>query len=351
MGNISSTEKRRRHSRYKLPKPVGGRTRDVVENLRSRSSDEQGGSAVGDDFGGGELQREAQLLSGGKKITIVNDDLPSTVHMESEENRDAMSVSRVPSGSEVDLVPSSVDSDLSLDKTVRTRITWKGPGTSVYVTGTFTRWKKMVPLPKDEQTNYHTATVHLPMGIQKLQFVVDDEWTHSDDLPKATDSFGQLVNIINVDENGHYLDAKESQDQPFTFALPSQHSHQQMSYDYCTDIPSVFVNPVDAEQFYSEGYCDPPQLPPQLEAVIIDDGRSKFDDTSILPIPNHVVINHMAASTVKNNVIAVATSTRYYNKYVTQILHSPLSLQTAPKDDNNHHTTKDSAKAEKVDRN
>lgn len=327
----------------------------MVENLRSRSSDEQGGSVAGDDFGGGELQREAQLLSDGKKITIVNEDLPSTAHLESEENDNpgAMSVSRVPSGSEVDLVPSSADSDLSLDKTVRTHLTWKGPGTSVYVTGTFTRWKKMVPLLKDEQSNYHTATVHLPVGIQKLQFVVDDEWTHSDDLPKATDSFGQLVNIINVDENGHYLDAKESQDQPFTFALPSQHSHQQKSYDYCTDIPSVFVNPVDAEQFYSEGNCDPPQLPPQLEAVIIDEGRSKFDDTSILPIPNHVVINHMAASTVKNNVIAVATSTRYYNKYVTQILHSPLSLQTVPpKDDKDHQaTTKHSAKAETVGEN
>lgn len=44
------------------------------------------------------------------------------------------------------------------------------------------------------------------------------------------------------------------------------------------------------------------------------------DDNSVLPIPNHVVLNHLGTSAIKNGVLAVATTMRYHQK-----VHRPFS--------------------------
>jgi len=38
------------------------------------------------------------------------------------------------------------------------------------------------------------------------------------------------------------------------------------------------------------------------------------DDNSVLPVPNHVVLNHLGTSAIKNGVLAVGTTTRYHRK-------------------------------------
>jgi hypothetical protein len=43
-------------------------------------------------------------------------------------------------------------------------------------------------------------------------------------------------------------------------------------------------------------------------------GTATPDDNSILPIPNHVVLNHLTASAIRNGVLAVGTTTRYKRK-------------------------------------
>lgn len=44
------------------------------------------------------------------------------------------------------------------------------------------------------------------------------------------------------------------------------------------------------------------------------EGTATPDDNSILPIPNHVVLNHLTASAIRNGVLAVGTTTRYKRK-------------------------------------
>lgn len=48
-------------------------------------------------------------------------------------------------------------------------------------------------------------------------------------------------------------------------------------------------------------------LPPSV-------GTARPDDNSILPIPNHVVLNHLTASAIRNGTLAVGTTTRYKRK-------------------------------------
>jgi hypothetical protein len=38
------------------------------------------------------------------------------------------------------------------------------------------------------------------------------------------------------------------------------------------------------------------------------------DDASVLPVPSHVVLQHLCTSAIKNGVVAVATTTRYRKK-------------------------------------
>ena len=48
------------------------------------------------------------------------------------------------------------------------------------------------------------------------------------------------------------------------------------------------------------------------------------DDNSILPVPNHVVLNHLTASAIKNGTLAVGTTTRYRKKYISTVLIRPV---------------------------
>lgn len=47
------------------------------------------------------------------------------------------------------------------------------------------------------------------------------------------------------------------------------------------------------------------------------------DDNSILPVPSHVVLNHLSTSSIRNGVLAVSDTVRYKNKYITTIYYKP----------------------------
>ncbi|KAG8846905.1 hypothetical protein FRB96_001750 [Tulasnella sp. 330] len=52
--------------------------------------------------------------------------------------------------------------------------------------------------------------------------------------------------------------------------------------------------------------------------------ESLGDDNSVLPVPNHVVLNHLGTSAIKNGVLAVGTTTRYHRKYISTIYYKPI---------------------------
>lgn len=66
------------------------------------------------------------------------------------------------------------------------------------------------------------------------------------------------------------------------------------------------------------GGVPPPSLPAQLEkgplnhAAYVTQGSG--DDNSILPKPDHSVINHLAASPIKGGFLSVGVTTRYKRK-------------------------------------
>lgn len=58
----------------------------------------------------------------------------------------------------------------------------------------------------------------------------------------------------------------------------------------------------------------PPSLPGFLGKPILNAAVLMKDDNSVLNMPNHTVLNHLATSSIKNGVLAVSATTRYRNK-------------------------------------
>lgn len=133
---------------------------------------------------------------------------------------------------------------------------------------------------------------------------------------------------------------------------------------YSSEIPEMFVN----YEFFKGKASDyelpePPQLPAHLNNVLLnkmlanqqqnhaqnipnvggDPGFAKRPalrraDSSYyasnkeayhLLIPNHVILNHLMTTSIRNDVLTVACITRYSGKFVTQIMHSPADTMGA----------------------
>lgn len=247
-------------------------------------------------------------------------------------------LSRANSGEEVDLVDHEQE-----EEKFDTKIVWKQGGSNVYVTGSFTGWRKMIKLSQHDNGEFATV-LKLPAGTHRMRFLVDNELRCSDYLPTATDSMGNLVNYIEVGDE--VSDERPSQrpriERNVTTSMIGDEDDDDLGdnyerlkddesvvylepeREYGTEIPQVFTDPEVMDKFVSSDFVTPPVLPPHLEGVILNSDSTEKDNNSILPIPNHVVLNHLATTSIKHNVLAVASISRYSRKYVTQVLYAPL---------------------------
>ncbi|EJS43841.1 sip2p [Saccharomyces arboricola H-6] len=249
---------------------------------------------------------------------------------------------------------------------VPVEIRWQQGGSKVYVTGSFTKWRKMIGLLPDSNKSgsFHVKLRLLP-GTHRFRFIVDNELRINDFLPTATDQMGNFVNYIEVKQQEKELPAeKKSSKKAYSMKPPTSDRssialqigkdpddfgdgytrfHEDLSakpsLEYTTNIPAVFTDPSVMERYYytldreqnnnDTSWLTPPQLPPQLENVILNKYYATQDqfnenNTGALPIPNHVVLNHLVTSSIKHNTLCVASIVRYKQKYVTQILYTPI---------------------------
>lgn len=61
-------------------------------------------------------------------------------------------------------------------------------------------------------------------------------------------------------------------------------------------------------------FPSPPGLPLFLGKSILNGTTPMKDDNSVLNMPNHTVLNHLATSSIKNDVLATSITTRYMRK-------------------------------------
>ncbi|KAK9721192.1 galactose metabolism- protein [Basidiobolus ranarum] len=219
-----------------------------------------------------------------------------------------------------------------VDSLVPTIISWTQGGTNVYVTGTFNEWKHKIRL--NRSTTDFTTVINFPPGRHRLKFIIDEEWKCSNDLLIAPDADGNLVNFIDV-STGYEIsglqcnqegDGNSENKNELASPLGSP------SGSYSNDIPEYLTSLDKGDSFASPSSTTdkvtkkPPTLPPHLEKVLLNSANVSKDDTMMLPVPNHVVLNHLYACSIRDGVMAVAGTTRYRQKYMSTVYYRPVVL-------------------------
>jgi len=183
----------------------------------------------------------------------------------------------------------------------------------------------------------------------------------SQDLPTTVDFGNNLVNYIEVSADdiprdtpvtaegtGTPVASTEAQPQaPVTQAEikaaaeekekevkpPPRKKHVLPPGRYSSQIPQYLLDLDKAEDSSAYQYAaaaieklpTPPSLPGFLGKPILNAATPMKDDNSVLIMPNHTVLNHLATSSIKNSILAVSATTRYKRKYVTTIMYKPTS--------------------------
>jgi len=238
--------------------------------------------------------------------------------------------------------------------TVQTVIEWTRPGHRVYVTGTFANWEKKFRMHHKKDGNQgQFVTIALPPGTHHLMFLVDDVMMTNPDLPTAVDFNNMLVNYVEIAtedlvkprrESNQTVTEKREVVYPAVVSEEDEEGVEQPLHDADQTIEEV--KPGDFRQIVPRALSDidlpdddpryqdaarvisdlsgPPTLPLFLGKAILNSQLPNKDDSSVLGLPNHTVLNHLMTSSVKNGVLATSVTTRYRDKYVTTISFKPV---------------------------
>ncbi len=222
--------------------------------------------------------------------------------------------------------------------------------------------------------NDFTYIHNLKRGKHAFKFIVDDEWRFAPDQPTVADIEGRINNFIDVTDFKPYTGDKDferekaaayysksrtekvaspagggkgapnsaggagvnvgvgvgvgvGQDIPAdgTAAAPADGSAAAAA-------PDTFTDP-DGEEFshnmpdLDEYTKDPPPLPPHLRHIILNK-PPQLSDTAALPVPQHVALNHLYCTAIKDNMMVLGVTQRFRTKFVTTVYYSPELSKT-----------------------
>lgn len=80
------------------------------------------------------------------------------------------------------------------------------------------------------------------------------------------------------------------------------------------DSPSSAASRFRRANAAAQAQPSPPSLPLFLSKSILNGATPMKDDSSVLIMPNHTVLNHLATTNIKNGVLATSATTRYKKK-------------------------------------
>ncbi|XP_006005535.1 5'-AMP-activated protein kinase subunit beta-2 [Latimeria chalumnae] len=192
-----------------------------------------------------------------------------------------------------------------------TVIRWPEGGKEVYIAGSFNNWSTKIPLTKSH--NDFVAILDLPEGEHQYKFLVDGQWVHDPSEPIVTSQMGTINNLIHV---------KKSDFEVFD-ALELDSLESSDTSDLSSSPPGLY-----SQEMYvfrpEERVKIPPILPPHLLQVILNKDTSISCDPALLPEPNHVMLNHLYALSIKDGIMVLSATHRYKKKYVTSLLYKPI---------------------------
>lgn len=162
-------------------------------------------------------------------------------------------------------------------------------------------------VPKSRRESERSASRPIPKAVHPPLMLPEDQETESD------------VETPGIDETPDSAEPPEEEILLGDFRQMMPHALIDM------DLPED--NPKYQQAINVIGDVQgPPSLPLFLGRSILNGLLPMKDDSSVLTLPNHTVLNHLATSSIKNGVLATSVTTRYKSKYVTTIMYKPTML-------------------------
>ncbi|XP_032452487.1 5'-AMP-activated protein kinase subunit beta-2 isoform X2 [Nasonia vitripennis] len=189
-------------------------------------------------------------------------------------------------------------------KVLPTVFKWEGGGKQVFISGTFNDWKT---LPMVKSHGDFVTIIDLPEGEHQYKFFVDGEWRHDPGLKMVDNGMGSKNNCVSV---------RKSDFEVFqALAKDSEGIISSAQTEYGQELPPHKP---------WEKTPGPPILPPHLLQVILNKDTPLSCEPTLLPEPNHVMLNHLYALSIKDSVMVLSATHRYRKKYVTTLLYKPI---------------------------
>ncbi|XP_040569209.1 5'-AMP-activated protein kinase subunit beta-2 [Lepeophtheirus salmonis] len=180
----------------------------------------------------------------------------------------------------------------------------------IYLCGSFDNWSNLIPM-NQSHANFVTI-LELPQGNYQYKFKVDNTWVISSKDPVTDDGFGGQNNLINI---------KTSDNEVFeALDMDIKEKNIICSNEFGQEVP----NYISGKDKLGSSQIHPPILPPHLLQVILNKDTPLSCEPTLLPTPNHVMINHLYALSIKDKVMVMSSTQRFRKKYVTTVLYRPI---------------------------
>uniref|UniRef100_A0A6N2MBI1 Association with the SNF1 complex (ASC) domain-containing protein n=1 Tax=Salix viminalis TaxID=40686 RepID=A0A6N2MBI1_SALVM len=199
------------------------------------------------------------------------------------------------------LVPNTTDfRGMFPEKLRAVMITWSFDGKQVAVTGSWDNWNRREPLQRTGKD--FVIMKMLPAGVYHYRFIVDENLRHVPDLPWERDDSGSAYNILDLQE--YVPEALESLSEFESSPSPDSSYNNESLKD--NDFGKL-----------------PPDIPPQLQLTPLSEQSSATDSYQLQRRPRHAVLNHLYIQNNRGEPVALGSTNRFLQKYVTVVLYKP----------------------------
>jgi len=199
----------------------------------------------------------------------------------------------------------------------------------VFVAGSMTQWKTLEMGHCTGETTFDLVLECTP-GKYYYKFFVDNEWVIDESLPTtsyfrrpsghAYGAFGQQKNVV-----ANVIVVKAEDNEVFealacdSFSIKSDNKYPEKGWGQ--NKPNF-----DDQKSSNGGHSGPPILPPHLLSIVLNKEVTDKSDPVLLPEPtSHVMLNHLYAQSIRDQMLVMATTARYKKKCVTIFYYSPFN--------------------------
>lgn len=157
------------------------------------------------------------------------------------------------------------------------------------------------------------TTVDFGNNLVNYIEVSSDDVLSRGDEPVATTPAATPLEEEAPDEKGDKAEEEGPEQRPQK-QLPPPEAFSRNYPQYLKDFEDEQPEAVQLAESAIEKLDTPPTLPGFLAKPILNAATLMKDDNSVLNMPNHTTLNHLATSSIKNGTLAVSATTRYRDK-------------------------------------